>query len=91
MSKNITKINSKFNEDKIYETCRYLIYNIKNKDEFEDSFINNLCRKMITGNISRYNLNTLDSYLHEVSKLDNICLHINRKILSSYNEGNYLL
>ena len=90
MSKNITKINSKFNEDKIYETCRYLIYNIKNKDEFEDSFINNLCRKMITGNISRYNLNTLDSYLHEVSKLDNICLHINRKILSSYNEGNYL-
>lgn len=90
ISNSLIKINNSFNPEQIYEICRYILYNIKNKDEFENLFSQNLCKKIITGTITRYNLPILDSYIHEVSKLDNLCLHVNRKILSSYNEGRYL-
>tara|TARA_B100001093_G_C26848561_1_gene1024008 strand:+ start:71 stop:2548 length:2478 start_codon:yes stop_codon:yes gene_type:complete len=90
ISNSLIKINNSFDPEQIYEICRYILYNIKNKDEFEELFSQNLCKKIITGTITRYNLPILDSYIHEVSKLDNLCLHVNRKILSSYNEGKYI-
>lgn len=90
ISEAVNKITTFYESGVINEISKYIVYNIKDKDAFEEIYSKLVCKKILNGSIVKYDIKHLDTNIQDISTLETVCLHVNRKILQSYENGIHL-
>ena len=86
----LKNINRYYETNAVMETIRYIAYNIKNKDDFEEIYSKVLCRKILDNSIKNFDMESIESNICQISNIDTMCLQKNRKIIRSFCSSNHL-